>query len=87
MPQDGSIPKLKLSKLLLHPMVVSFSPLNLPYLVMSKTVLLMDKKPSKPFFVLVLKLLVPLLLVLLIDMVDTVVLLVPSQPLVLEEDS
>lgn len=84
---DGGIMKPLLSLLLLQPITVKSSLLNSPYLVTSKTVLLPDKLLSKPFFVLVLKLLVPPHQVLPIDMVDTVVLLVPFQPPVLEEDS
>lgn len=75
-----------LSLLLLQPIMVKSSLLNSPYLVTSKTVLLPDKLLSKPFFVLVLKLLVPPQMVLPIDMVDTVVLLVPFHPPVLEEE-
>jgi len=84
---DGGIMKPLLSLLLLQPITVKSSLFNSPYLVMSKTVLLPDKLLSKPFFVLFLKLLVPPHQVLPINMVDTVVLLVPFQPPVLEEDS
>jgi len=54
---------------------------------MSKTVMLKVKKPSKPFFVLVLTLLELLQMVLLMPTEDTVELEVPFQLLVLEEDS
>lgn len=78
--------KLRPLLLLLQVITVKSSLLNLPYLVTSKTVPLKDKKLSKPFFVLVLKLLVLLLPVLLINTVDTVVLQVLFQLPVLEED-
>lgn len=84
---DGGIMKPLLPLLLLQPITVKYSLFNSPYLVTSKTVLLPDKLLSKPFFVLFLKLLVPPKMVLPINMVDTVVLLVPFQPPVLEEDS
>lgn len=84
---DGGIMKPRLSLLLLQPITVKSSLFNSPYLVMSKTVMLPDKKLSKPFFVLLLKLLVELVLLLPIDSVDTVVLLLlPYQPPVLEEE-
>lgn len=81
------IMKLLLSKLLLLPIMVPFLLLNSPYLVMSKTVLSKVKKPSKPFFVLVLMLLELLQHGLLINTVDTVVSEVLFQLPVLEEDS
>jgi hypothetical protein len=83
---DGGIMKPRLSLLLLQVITVKFLLLLSPYLVQSKNVMLLVKKLSNPSFVLVLKLLVPPLMVLLINTVDTVVLLVLFQPLVLEED-
>lgn len=82
----GGIMKPRLSLLLLQVITVKFLLLLSPYLVMSKNVMLLVKKLSNPSFVLVLKLLVPPLMVLLINTVDTVVLLVLFQALVLEED-
>lgn len=72
--------------LLLQVITVKFLLLLSPYLVLSKNVMLLVKKLSNPSFVLVLKLLVPPLMVLLINTVDTVELLVLFQLLVLEED-
>merc|ERR1711881_124918 len=86
-PQVTSILKLLLFPLLLQVITVKFLLLLSPFLVMSKTVVLKDKKLSKLCFVQPLLLLVEPLLMLLIDMVVTVKLLVLSQLPVLEEDS
>lgn len=83
---DGGIMKPRLSLLLLQVITVKFLLLLSPYLVQSKNVMLLVKKLSNPSFVLFLKLLVPPLMVLLINTVDTVELLVLFHLLVLEED-
>jgi hypothetical protein len=83
---DGGIMKPRLLLLLLQVITVKFFLLLSPYLVQSKNVMLLVKKLSNPSFVLFLKLLVPPLMVLLINTVDTVELLVLFHLLVLEED-